>query len=316
MIKRSSFVAWLLTFTITCFSANDLKSTLKFATVEKATGLLNTSDVYTDNWTAFDLESRLHKKNGTKEEQLKNFVSEIREWNESEKVKLNAAIQAADKDIRQNKFFLALPGEIHLVKTTMREEGGADGYTRLNCIVLGEETVKEMDGEKLKEIVLHEVFHVLSRNDSSFRRKMYGIIGFKLTNDIKLPPPLSTMKLSNPDAPRTDSYIELKRNGKAVDCAMILFSDREYSGGSFFDYVQIGLFKLKGDEKKEADTENGKAIIYSLDEVEGFVEQVGLNTEYLLDPEEIMAENFVLAIQNKKNQRSQWLIDKIQNYIR
>lgn len=98
---------------------------------------------------------------------------------------------------------------------------------------------------------------------------------------------------------------------------MILYSKQPYESGSFFKYLTIGLLQLKGNKTKEIDYDNEhNAIIYELDEVENFIEQIGRNTNYIIDPEEALAENFVFAINNKKDMPSQNIVDKIQQLLK
>ncbi len=47
--------------------------------------------------------------------------------------------------------------------------------------------------------------------------------------------------------------------------------------------------------------EGGKAKLVDAGEVTGFFEQVGQNTTYLIHPEEILADNFVLLVTGKRD---------------
>lgn len=279
---------------------NTLTGSIQFASVEKATALLNTHDVYTDHWSQFDLNSRLHKQNGTSEEQFKNLTAQIRAWTPQEIQKVKSALEEIDESIAADQLDLPLPKEIYFVKSTMKDEAGADGYTRANCVVLKDD-LTGLSEEKLHQVLVHEVFHVLSRLNPVFRKKMYGFIGFKMMNEVAYPPSIKDYKISNPDAPSSVSYITVKVNDKPVDVTMILYSKRPYTTGDFFEYVTIGFLKLKGNDNKEIDYENGQPVIYSMNDLDGFLEQIGKNTAYVLDPEEIMADNFAYTINHKTN---------------
>jgi len=41
-------------------------------------------------------------------------------------------------------------------------------------------------------------------------------------------------------------------------------------------------------------------LLLSPDQVFGFLEQIGMNTTYIMHPEEILAENFTFLVQGKK----------------
>ncbi len=316
-MKKSIIILLLgIKFIVYSVATETLKNSIQFATIEKATALLNVNDIYTDNWSRFDIDSRVQRNNSTKEEQFKNMISQLRTWSAAEKERINEQLEIIDKTINDNGYKLNLPKEIILIKSTLKDEGGADGYTRGNCIVL-EDKLMKMDDANLQKLLIHEVFHILTRFDSVFRKDMYSIIGFTIMNEVAYPENLKKYKLSNPDAPRKDSYITLKKDGTPVECMMILYSDRPYAGGSFFEYLNIGLLKLKGIDKKEIDYDAaGQAIIYKIDEVTEFFEQIGFNTQYIIDPEEALANNFVFAITNKKRLPSPAIVSKIQDRLK
>lgn len=291
------------------------KAKVQFATIEKATVLLSTPDEYLNNLSPFDLDAMMHKHNATKEEQLKNTLSQIKAWTPEEKKRLSSILDMIDKNITDNGFKINFPKEIYLIKSTMKDISGADGYTRGNSIILGEDEIKKPDAQ-LKQLLTHELFHVLTRHDSLFKKEMYTIIGFNIMNEINYPPSLQKFKMSNPDAPKTDSYITLKKDGEDVECAMILYSEKEYSTGNFFDYITLGFLRVQGADKKEIVYIDDKPVVYSFKEISNFIEQVGKNTEYIIDPEEIMADNFAFAIDNKKGLPSQEITNKIQEELK
>lgn len=292
-----------------------LKNRIQFASIEKAISLLNTEDAYTNGWSQFDIDARVQKSNSTKDEQFKNINANVSAWTDEEIEKINKRLVAIDKVINKNGYHLNLPSEIYLIKSTMKDEGGADGYTRANCIVLKDD-IMSLTKEQLQDIIIHEVFHVLTRHDSIIRKDLYSIIGFHIMNEVAYPENIKDFKISNPDAAKKDSYITIKKDGKDVDCMMILYSDKPYTSGSFFEYLKIGLLKLKGKTTKEIDYSDGIATIYTFKDVSGFFTQIGKNTPYLLDPEEILAENFVFAINNKKGLPNQDIVNKIQERLK
>lgn len=66
---------------------------------------------------------------------------------------------------------------INLVKTTSKEEGGAMGYTRGNTIYVAD-YIMYKPKVKIKEILTHELFHMLTRSSFPFKQEMYCIIRF------------------------------------------------------------------------------------------------------------------------------------------
>ena len=56
---------------------------------------------------------------------------------------------------------------------------------------------------------------------------------------------------------------------------------------------------------------NDKPKLLKPDEVEGFFEQIGRNTSYILHPEETLANNFVFLITEKKDLKNPEIPKKI-----
>ncbi len=319
-MKKITLIGWFICGVLMYgFSADNatLKNKIQFASLEKAKTLITTPDEYTNGWSQFDIDSRLEKNKGTKEELLKYMSTQVKEWTQDEKDKLSTAVNDIDKIIADNGYKLNMPNEIFLVKSTMKDEGGADGYTRANFIVLNENAAS-MKPIELKKLIIHELFHVVTRYDSLFRKDIYKIFGFNMMNEVAYPDSIKNFKISNPDAPKKNSYISIRKDGVDVDCMMVLYSEEPYSNkGSFFDYLNIGLLKLKNIEggKKGVDYVDKKPVLYSIMEVTGFFEQVGRNSPYIIDPEEIAAENFVYTLLDKTGLPSPWIIEKIKKRL-
>ena len=275
---------------------NDICINYKFATKEEACKILTTEDSYVKRWTKFDIEGRLQKTSGTKQDLLELISKVTLDWTDVEKEKTQRIIKSIEDSIRKNNFKLQFPSEIILIKTTMQEEFDAGGYTRGNCIVLGEKNVQYRD-PTLQWLLTHELFHILTRYNQNFRKKMYSLIGFTIVSpEIEFPEDLRDRLISNPDIDKYDSYAAFTINGEKRKCAMILYSKKDYAGGSLTDYLNFGFIPLNNQMKLLQEDNN--LLIYNIEDVSGFYEQVGNNTQYIIHPEEILAENFVHAILN------------------
>ena len=298
------------------YCTEKLTDIVHFASVPKAQELLSEEDDFTKSWSPIDIDVRMQKGNSTKEELMKYIPTQALKWDENERKLLYSILEKYDAEIARQGYQLNFPDSIYFVKTTMDEEfSGAYGYTRSNNVMLNGSKVEASD-ENLAHVIMHELFHILSRHDPEFRAKMYSIIGFNIVDQIELPEELKVRKIANPDAFYTDSYIELKHNEQPVDCAMILYADKSYTTGNLMEYVNIGFVKLEGGKKKNIVIDNGKSVIYSMEQVTGFFEQVGKNTKYIIDPEEIMADNFTYTLTNKQDLTNPEIIAKIKEVLK
>lgn len=291
-----------------------LTKIVKFASVKEGQEALTKADDFTNSWSQFDMDARAQKSDATKEDVFELIRSNVLEWTSEEKKQISAVFAEVEAIILKEQYTLPLPNEILVIKTSMKEEGNASGYTRGNNIILGEKAIAQ-NPESLKHLVIHELFHVLSRNDKDFKTAMYDIIGFTTTNQIALPDSIADKKITNPDAPLIDAFITLETNDGAVDCAMILYATEPWKGGSFFEYINIAFLKLEGELNKIPYLEDGAPVFYTMGEALNFFDQVGMNTNYIIHPEEILADNFTSLILQENNLADPWIIDEIRHYL-
>ena len=286
----------------------------RLATLDEAKQLMSAEDNYTRSRSPFDIVSRLQNPEGTVEELNAYALQELREWNDDEKKAIQAITKDLNDSIRKYQYELPLPKEIMLVKSTLKDEGGAGGYTRSNWIALTDKLVSHMKEDGQKRILLHELFHVLTRNSLDFKKEMYQTIGFTvLDEELEYPKDLWDVHITNPDVGRYDSYATFMVDGKAQKCAMLLYANRPYTTGTFFQYLNIGFIPY--DENMKPIQENGKTVAYSIDQISDFHEKVGKNTRYIINPEEILADNFVIAFNNQANIPTPELTKKIRNIL-
>lgn len=286
----------------------------RFATRAEAQMLVTDIDDYTSNWNQFDIEFRLQKVEGKKSELLRMAMDETRNWSDQEKSNVEKAFKTIQNQISKQKFNLPFPEEIIIVKTTQKEEGGATAYTRKNWIALGEKALNAPI-ETLTQVMVHELFHILTRENHEFKKAIYATIGFTvLDKEIIFPSDINQKRISNPDVSRYDSYATFTIEGEKQPCTMVLYSEKPYSGGDLSQYMQTGLIPLN--ERYIPVQEKGNTVIYPLTAATDFYEVVGNNTPYTIDPEEIAAENFQYALLNTGNIKTPQIIEKIKEVLK
>src|SRR5690606_25808909 len=109
----------------------------------------------------------------------------------------------------------------------------------------------------------------------------YAVVGFKVCNEIEIKTYLTEYTISNPDAPKVDAYITLEDNeGNKHDCAMILYSKRDYSGGIMFEYLNVGFLELEkeDDGTMKMKIEYEEPIFLPQSNIKDFFSQIGRNT--------------------------------------
>lgn len=271
-----------------------------FATVAEGRMVLGGVDDYVLRMGAFDRMLRL--KTGetvTQQRFLEHAQDNVLPWNATEKLRLEALV--ADLGERMRDLNPPLPARVLLVKTTGREEEGV-AHTRANAIMLSLESLAAPDAG-LAALLAHEFFHLMTRHDPDFRARAYRSIGFELCPEVALPEKLARLRITNPDAPRHDAYIEVTAQGAAVPVLPVLLSRAETFdaaiGRDIADYWLLKLMVLRRSAqpgRMEPWLRGGEPWLLSVPEVSGFFEQVGRNTAYIIHPEEMLADNFALML--------------------
>ena len=279
-------------------SKTELK--FKYATLAEGQDIISATDEFTESLHQFDLVSRLQEQDmePTRENYRLIGKKSVQEWTENEKNNINEAAAYIQKCIDSCGYKLPIPEDIVLVKTSMVEEGKAAGYTRgTNIFLMKCDSLSPKGKEFLKVLLAHELFHVLTRTCPEFREAMYEQVGFKLIgHDIKASDKMLEMRITNPDVNRYDSYSMFTIDGKKTPCTMWFYTDSfDYKGGPFFRYGKPGLIPL--DENFDPMLEeDGTPVIYPTEKATDFYDMLGKNTGYIINPEEVLADNFAFAL--------------------
>jgi len=295
-------------------------TTVQFATLDEGRRILGSSDDFVRSMSPFDLAARLKTPKSVSEQEFLAFAARsVLAWEEGEKRIVESAIQRLQP--RLATLALPLPEKVYLIKTTGQEEGGAP-YTRANAVVLPRAAIATSE-TGLARLIGHELFHVLSRANPELRDRLYEAIGFVKCGELEFPAALKSRKITNPDAPHNDHCIRLQADGKPVWAIPILYSRSEKydpaRGGEFFAYLQFQFLVVERRDVSlgvEPVLDGREPRLLDLQDADGFFEQVGRNTGYLIHPEEILADNFALLVMPGKTVRSPKILSAIENVLK
>lgn len=273
-------------------------SVARLATIDEGRRILAAEDDFTKSLSRFDLQCRLKSGGDVTLADWQVFAGKsVRDWTAAEAAKLSDAVARVRS--RLAKYRVPLPPEVVFVRTTGEEEAEA-AYTRGNAVILPNKVLNYGDTQ-FDRLLLHELFHVISRHDGALRAKLYGLIGFTVCEPIRLPESLAPRKITNPDAPLIDCVITLAAaNGQEHTGAPILYSTRDYDakrGGTLFQALNFRLLIVeKQGGRWQPVLKNGEAIVINVRDEAAFVDKIGKNTNYVIHPDEILADNFVRLV--------------------
>ena len=277
------------------------------ATADEARTLMQGNTEHYAKMSQLDIDWRLEKTGGTLSELQAMAWQQTRDFTESEKQFFDTAIGIIEDSLRQMGCSLPIPPEIVFIKTTMKEEGGPAAYTIKNQIFFGEKfiakkmpqvgkTAEENQAALMDftETVAHELFHTTTRNSPVFRQQMYDLIGFTvMPQDIVFPEVIANRILINPDVEHMDNYADFTIGGKKTRCEIVAFYTKTWAEAhaehgddiEFFDFAKTFLVPI-----------DDMSRTYPIRDVSDFWDVVGRNTDYVIAPEECLADNFAFAV--------------------
>jgi hypothetical protein len=275
-------------------------SVVEFASAKQGREILGSVDDYVLRMGPFDRMLRLKTTRTVSKREFLDFAMDnVLSWTAEEEERVGAIVASLAGELE--KLDAPFPARVLLVRTTGREEEGV-AHTRANAIMLSPRSLGATDVE-LAGLLAHELFHVLSRHDRALRARAYRIIGFRLCPEITLPPQFAPIRITNPDAPANDAFIEVVADGKPVPAMPVLLSrSTKFDPAIGRDVVDYWILKLLLLEAVDATgrmrpaLRDGEPVLLAISEVSGFSEQVGSNTGYIIHPEEILADNFALMV--------------------
>ena len=265
------------------------KLTAHFATVEEGQQLMRDRTLFHAQIADSTLAFFLQRKGGTLEEYIKYSEEQVMAFTPAEEQRVNDTLDWFSDQLEKHGLSLPDPGEITFVKSTCDETLGAAGYTSGGTIFLGwfTYTPKYYSDEMFRLLVTHELSHCLSRLYPDYQQALYSLIHFTvLDEDIQVPEEILNQIIANPDVEHHNSCATFTINGEKKDCYLVFLTDSvfEKPGDTFFDGMYSGVVPL--DESR----------VYRVEEVDDFWDVVGRNTDYVEDPEELMATCFAYAM--------------------
>jgi hypothetical protein len=306
--KASGNVTAVLILAFACSSfAQGIKlgtnGLVSFATVEAARHILTNRDDFISALSPFDRAARMKTNREVTEEEFLEFAGRnVLSWLPGETNQVTAVLQTVRQ--RLAPWNLPFPSAIPFIKTSGIEEGNAS-YTRQNAVVLAQRELRS-SGHALEGLIIHELFHVLSRHNPDLRKRLYRVVGFTPINDIAYPGELRPRKITNPDGVQSGWAINITSQNQGLSAVPILFASASRydpeKGGEFFDYLIFKLLVVTNHGGSwQPKLMEGKPYLLEPTEAQGFYEQVGRNTDYIIHPDEILAMNFVHMINGETN---------------
>jgi hypothetical protein len=208
-----------------------------------------------------------------------------------------------------NKFF---PEEILLIKSHGKAYGDDAYYTRENIIVVPEQALAKKNYDEFLRVMLHEISHIVTRTRPSLKAQLYALIGFKhIEGQLVINDSLKQRLLTNPDGIDQNWATTLTTVGNNAAFALPLLYAKNTTisavPSEFFANMGFNYFELAANtDGKSFDVLTRGAKQQSTLDTQGINKlfKDSYNTEYVIHPDEIVADNFAILMLSEKKPTS------------
>ena len=158
--------------------------------------------------------------------------------------------------------------------------------------------------------MIHELSHIMTRFHPELREHLYAAIGF---HPLPFDSPWASQDalvsrfLTNPDGEGYDYSITLHtRAGEEVEAMPVIrsnYPDYNPKTPNFFNYVGFQIFPvIQQDGQLMFGVKPDGNSLYAISDYTDFFTQIKDNTDYIIHPDEIIADNFMILLlsHNKK----------------
>ena len=298
--------------------------------------IVDKSDGFFDKIMPLEMSIQMKKENVSDDrmevlQEYKDFLqADVEDFTKEEREFVNGIMKEAFQLCNSINLDI-FPKKMRLIKTKGKHYGNSVYYTREDIIVIPENELQAGNKNGFLRVMLHEIFHIYSRYNAAKRHELYALVGFKpIEARPILPTSLQNRLLFNPDGINFNYTMDLKNeDGEMIKVMPIIVSSKDAfskQNSAFFDYVKFDLFQLEYNQNNSFSVltdERGFSTL-NLADLPDFFSQIKDNTQYIIHPDEILADNFmyVMLAQQKEGKFSGYsdegtvLLEEIRGILR
>jgi hypothetical protein len=225
----------------------------------------------------------------------------VRPWTTAEQQRWRRALTAITP--RLNALHLPLPPQVVLVRST-GQESAATPHTRSQAIVLPGNA--NLQGFTDGELLAHELWHVVSRRQPRLASRLYALIGFEPVGELQWPQAWARLRIADQDAPHLQHAMQVRVGGQPHWIIPVVVAAKEQPdrihGETLDNLMQTRLLEVQpgfNSQPTRAVLRDGQPVWWRIDDVPDYLEHLGGNTDYVLHPEETIADNVMLLVSQR-----------------
>lgn len=183
--------------------------------------------------------------------------------------------------------------EVNLIKIKTGHYGPNVFYTRGNNVFIPENMTDKINAEVVFPILLHEWWHILSENYPGLKEALYAVFGFKKHNlNLNVPDKIKPRLLTNPDGVSMDFALPIEDNNWLMP---LIFTDQSGFNpvkNDFMGHLKMEVYRINSKGQLILPEQNPNLQ----KDMQSFFSAIGDNTQYIIHPDEIVADNVMLAV--------------------
>jgi hypothetical protein len=286
---------------------------VRFASVTQARDLLMAEDEWMAATSSFYRRAVMGSATPATLEAFKAWNGDAaRSWSADQVARWQRALQSIAPAMTALR--LPLPPEVWLVVTNGQESAGAP-YTRGNFIALP--GVGAPQGVADAHLLMHELWHVVSRHDPALATRLYAELGFEPMSPLRLPEAWADIAIINPDAPINRHAMRLTLNGGVagpwITPVLVASRTQLQPGETFFSVLDVRLLEVLPGSNGAPSTavlRDAKPVWHKVAGPHDYLLRLGGNTGYVMHPEEALADNISLLV-NQQHARNPALLERL-----
>ncbi len=240
-------------------------------------------------------------------EYLEYVSQQVLEWTDADCDFLAEALESVDRILIESDFRVQEP--FTLIKTSGKDEWNSP-YTRQSAVILPKPRLRKFAAPReMVRLLLHEYFHILSRNNPEIRTALYELLGFYPMDakSVPIPEDLRGQMITNPDAPCRNHFLTVSTGTSKTDSVPVIFLKEGLStiniSNDIARSIQIRLLPVNNRGGSWTVTRDDHDQITVLNPGNGVVLNPVLSHQlpFFAEPEEMMAEMFVALLMNNRD---------------
>lgn len=286
---------------------------VRFASVAQARELLAAEDEWLAATSSFYRRAVMGSATPVTMDAFKAWNADAaRPWPADQVTRWQRALQAIAPAVAALR--LPLPPEVWLVFSNGQESAGAP-YTRGHFIALP--SLGAPPGCPDAGLLMHELWHVVSRHDPALATRLYAELGFEPMTALRMPEAWADISITNPDAPVNRHAMRLTLNGSTaspwVTPVLVASRTQLQPGETFFHVLDVRLLEVlpgQGGAPSTAALRDGQPVWHRVAGPHNYLQRLGGNTGYVMHPEEALADNISLLV-NRQPARNPALLERL-----